>query len=103
MSTYLIASGSIKDAEKFAVYGAQAAPTFAPYGGTLVQKGKLKATLTGTPGSSITAIFAFTDPDAAIAWHASAAYQALLPLRDAPCEMSLSVYAAPDQKDISSG
>jgi len=95
MSTYVIANCTIKDAAKFAEYGAQAAPTFAPYGGKLIQKGKLQATLAGTPGASVTAIFAFADPEAAKAWYASDDYQALLPLREEACEMSLSIYAAP--------
>lgn len=95
MMTYVIANCNIKDAEKFAEYGALAAPTFTPFSGKLLQKGKLTATLAGPSGAAITAIFAFDNPEAAMAWYASAAYQALLPLRDAACEMSLSIYSTP--------
>lgn len=95
MSTYIIASCTVKDREEFSEYSAQAAPTFLPYGGKLIQKGKLQATLTGKSGASITAIFAFADPETAKAWYSSAEYQALLPLRNEACEMSLSIYATP--------
>lgn len=65
MSTYMIANCTIKDPKKFAEYGALAGPTFAPHGGTLIQKGKLDSALDGEPGADVTAIFSFADPDSA--------------------------------------
>lgn len=92
MSAYIIVNCTIKDAEKFAQYGAKAVNTFVPHGGTLVQRGKLHSTLSGTAGAGVTAVFEFPDTAAVEAWYQSDAYQALLPLRNQACDMDISVY-----------
>lgn len=82
MAAYLIAFAKIKDASKLQEYAAAAAPTIIAAGGTVVGRGKLKATLAGSLDVDSGVIAKFPTVAAAHDWYQSPAYQALLPLRD---------------------
>lgn len=82
MATYLIAHVKIKDPAKLQEYAAAAGPTFAPFGGAPVARGKVVSVLAGAHVGDTALIARFPDTAAARNWYDSPAYQALIPLRD---------------------
>jgi len=95
MSVFFIATSSVKDMEKFQEYGGKAGQTFAPFGGTLVTKGKAEKTLVGKSDHQTVGVIGFPNMEALNDWYQSAEYQALIPLRDAAAEMTLVTYSVP--------
>lgn len=82
MAAYLIAHVKVKNAEKLPEYSSQAGPTFAPFGGAPLARGKVVEVLAGSHGGQSTLIVKFPDAKSAHDWYHSPAYQALIPLRD---------------------
>ena len=82
MAAYMIAHVTVKNAEKLPEYSSQAGPTFAPFGGAPVARGKVVEVLTGTHAGHAALIVKFPDAQSARDWYNSPAYQALSPLRD---------------------
>ncbi len=82
MAAYVVNAIWVKDAETFQTYVVQVPATLAPFGGRYVVRSGATETVEGDPPGRIV-ILEFPDRAAALAWRASAAYQAILPIRDA--------------------
>lgn len=95
MPAFIIASVAVKDPAKMAQYAEGAGPTIAAHGGEMAMRGALKATLSGTAGTPVAAIIRFETREAAETWYSSPEYQALIPLRDEACAMTLNLYETP--------
>ncbi len=91
-NAYVIGHISIKDVEKWALYRAQVPATLAPWGGELVFRGERVATLAGQHDHDDVVVIRFPDQAAVDAWHASPAYQALIPLRQQAADIVLLAY-----------
>jgi len=82
MAAYVVNEIWVEDAAVFRTYVVQVPPTLEPFGGRyLVRSGATEAIEGEPPGRIV--ILEFPDRAAALAWRASAAYQAILPIRDA--------------------
>jgi uncharacterized protein (DUF1330 family) len=82
MAAYVVNEIWVKDAETFQTYVVQVPATLAPFGGRYLVRSSATETVEGDPPGRIV-ILEFPDRAAALAWRASAAYQAILPIRDA--------------------
>jgi uncharacterized protein (DUF1330 family) len=85
---------SIKDAQKWAEYCAQVPATIAPWNAELVFRGRRAAVLGGEHARTDTVVLRFADLASANAWFASAAYQALIPLRMQAADVDLISFEA---------
>ncbi|MDO6687028.1 MULTISPECIES: DUF1330 domain-containing protein [unclassified Agarivorans] len=95
MTAFFIATSQIKDPQKFARYGQQAASTLSEFQGELVIKGKFSEALAGTAEHDAVGVIKFPTMDALQNWYKSDNYQALIPLREEAVNMSISTYAVP--------
>jgi len=91
---YVIGHIRVKDAEKWDRYRAQVPATLQPWGAELVFRGARAATLAGEHDYDDVVVIRFPDRTAAAGWHASAAYQALVPLRREAADVVLLAYDA---------
>ncbi len=82
----------IIDAEKWAEYRDQVPATLAPWGAELLLRGKRIAVLAGEHAHTDVVVIRFPSAEAALGWHASAAYQALIPLRRQAADVVLLAY-----------
>jgi uncharacterized protein (DUF1330 family) len=82
MAAYVVNEIWVSDAATFQTYVVQVPPTLAAFGGRYVVRSGATAAIEGEPPGRIV-ILEFPDRDAALAWRASPAYQAILPIRDA--------------------
>jgi uncharacterized protein (DUF1330 family) len=82
MAAYVVNEIWVSEAERFQTYAVQVPPTLAPFGGRYVARSGATHAIEGEPPGRIV-ILEFPDRAAVIAWRASAAYQAILPIRDA--------------------
>lgn len=88
----LIGHITIKDPEKWAEYRSQVPGTLAPWGAELLLRGKLAEVFSGAHAHGDTVVIRFPDLAAARGWHASAAYQALIPLRQQAADVTLLLF-----------
>lgn len=95
MPALMVALVQIKDPAKLQTYSAAAGPTIVAAGGQIIGRGKRVATLCGDLSPDATLIARFPSADAARAWYDSAAYQALVPLRDEAMVASFYVVDEP--------
>lgn len=95
MAAYLIAHVKVKDPAKMQEYAAQAPATFGPFGGAPVARGKVVEVLAGTHAGQAALVAKFPDAKAVHDWYHSAAYQALVPLRDEAMEPTFVVIEEP--------
>lgn len=91
-NAYVIGHITVKDAEKWAAYRSQVPATLAPWGADLVLRGERFAILAGKHDHSDVVVIRFPDRAAVNGWFASAAYQALIPLREQAAELVLLAY-----------
>lgn len=89
---YLIGHITIKDAGKWAEYRRRVPATLEPWGAELVFRGTRAAILAGEHPHPDVVVIRFPDRQALAGWHASAAYQALVPLRRQAAEVVLLSY-----------
>lgn len=89
---YVIGHVTVKDAEKWAAYRSAVPATLEPWGAELVLRGKRFAILAGEHPHADVVVIRFPDPQAADGWHSSAAYQALVPLRQQAADVVLLAY-----------
>ena len=82
MSAYVVNEIWVREPEQFQTYVVQVPPTLGPFGGRYVVRSGATEAVEGEPPGRIV-ILEFPDRDAALAWRASPAYQAILPIRDA--------------------
>jgi uncharacterized protein (DUF1330 family) len=79
---YLIGYITIKDPNKWAEYRSKVPATVAPWGGEIVCRGKWITTLCGEHNHADALVMRFPDAPAISNWYNSAAYKALIPLRN---------------------
>lgn len=91
-SACVIGHIAVKDAGKWAEYCRRVPGTLAPWGAELVFRGKQVDAFHGEHGYTDTVVLRFADVEAARGWHASAAYQALIPLRTQAADVLLLGY-----------
>lgn len=94
MPAYLIAFAKAKNATRIPEYSAAAGPTVIAAGGTIVSRGKVRS-LAGSFHADTCLVVKFDSAAAIDAWYQSAAYQALLPLRDEVMEPNFLVLEEP--------
>jgi uncharacterized protein (DUF1330 family) len=92
MSACVIGHIAIKDAALWADYRSRVPATLEPWGAELIFRGQLAAVLGGTHDRTDTVVIRFPDRAGADAWFASAAYQALIPLRQRAAEVDLLLF-----------
>lgn len=92
MAAYAIGHITVIDEEKWTRYRAGVPATLAPFGGELLLRGHHARVLDGTHDRTDTVVLRFPDLAALHAWHASAAYQALVPLRREAALVDLICY-----------
>lgn len=90
---YLVGHIHVKDTDKWAEYRSRVPATLAPWNAELVFRGRQAAALSGTLPHSDIVVIRFPDMASLDAWHASPAYQALIPLRTAAADVVLLSYA----------
>jgi uncharacterized protein (DUF1330 family) len=83
----------IKDAERWALYRAGVPATIAPFGGVVVARGGDPRPLAGEAPETAMVVIRFPSRDAIDAWYASEAYQALIPLREAAADVTITSFA----------
>lgn len=91
---YLVGHVTVKDPQRWAEYTSRVPATLAPWGAELVFRGKRAAVLAGEHSHTDIVVIRFADVAAVDQWHSSAAYQALIPLREQAAEVVLLSYEA---------
>ena len=91
---FVVGQMTVKNQEKWALYRAQVLATLLPFGGELVFRGQQVKAFSGACSHPDIVVICFPTLVAADAWHASAAYQALIPLRQEAADVVLVTYAA---------
>jgi uncharacterized protein (DUF1330 family) len=81
MPAYVITGVDVADPEAYGEYSRQVPATLEPYGGRFVVRGGAFEVLEGDWPVTRTVALAFPSVEQAKAWHASAAYQAIVPIR----------------------
>jgi uncharacterized protein (DUF1330 family) len=89
---YLVGQVTVKRAEQWAEYTRQVPATLSPWGAELVFRGKQVATFAGANPHPDIVVIRFPSVAAVNQWFASAAYQALIPLREQAAEVVLLSY-----------
>ncbi|HWK70489.1 DUF1330 domain-containing protein [Pollutimonas sp. M17] len=91
-SAYIIGHITVKDAEKWAEYCRRVPDTVAPWGASLVFRGGNAQVLAGDHAHTDTVVIRFPDRAAVNAWHDSAAYRALVPIRQQAADVVIVSY-----------
>ena len=91
---YVVGQMTVKHPEKWAQYRSQVLATLLPFGGELVFRGEQVQSFSGVNPHPDIVVIRFPSLADARGWHASAAYQALIPLRKEAAEVVLTTYAA---------
>ena len=95
-AAFVIGQIAIRDAAKWAAYRDAVPATLLPWGAQLLVRGKrfavLSAVLSGAHAHTDTVVIRFPDRAAVEGWHASPAYQALIPLRQEAADVVLVGY-----------
>lgn len=98
MTAYLISMLNVLDKEKMMQYSVEAGELVSDFGGAIALRGNCSEVLAGGPPNQLSGqmsgIITFPDMPALKAWYESEAYQALIPLRNEACEMSMVTYDA---------
>ena len=95
MSALMIAKINVKNPAKFQEYLAETQKVARPYGAELLFRGKTDRALTGEAADhEMTVIVKFPSVETIDEWFGSAAYQALIPLRDEGTDMTMTSYQA---------
>lgn len=91
-AAYVVGRISVLDAAKWNEYRSRVPATLAPWNAELVFRGECAAVVAGTEPHADIVVIRFADLDAAQGWFSSAAYQALVPLREQAAQVVLSFY-----------
>ena len=84
---------TVKDARKWAAYRAGVPATLSPWNATLVARGAQPVVLAGASDETDMVVIRFPDLAAVRGWYDSAAYQALIPLREEAADVVIVGYA----------
>lgn len=91
---YVVGQMTIKDQDKWVEYRSQVLATLTPWAGELVFRGSQIKALFGQCDHPEIVVVRFPSLEQSHAWHASAAYQALIPLRCEAADVVLITYEA---------
>jgi len=91
-NAYVIGHITVKDPDKWSQYRERVPATLEPWGAELLLRGNLVEVLDGRHAHSDTVVIRFPDLAAANGWHDSAAYQALIPLRQSAADVDLLIF-----------
>ena len=91
-AAYVIGHVTVKDKDKWLKYRKQVPETLAPWGGQLIFRRKLSAVLAGSHQHTDTVLIRFPSLQSINNWYGSAAYQALIPLRELAADIDLLSY-----------
>jgi uncharacterized protein (DUF1330 family) len=89
---YAIGHITVRDPAGWQDYCRQVPATLAPFNGEVMLRGQVRDVFHGAHAHVHTVVLRFPDTAAAAGWHASSAYQALVPLRDAAADVVLVSY-----------
>lgn len=93
-AAYVIGHITVKDPALWDDYRRQVPATLAPWNASLVFRGRRLAVLGGQHDHADTVVIRFPNARAAAGWFNSAAYQALIPLRERAADVVLVSYEA---------
>ena len=96
LSAFVIGHITVKDKSLWGEYRGQVPATLAQWGASLVFRGQRLAVLGGRHEHADTVVIRFPDRAAVEGWFASAAYLALIPLRERAADVVLVSYEATD-------
>lgn len=97
MAAFFVATAKVKNATQFQEYAQKAGASIASFDGELVLRGKADTVLTGSAAAHDTVgIMKFPTMEALTNWYNSDEYQAIVPLRDAAVDMTISSYNIPE-------
>jgi uncharacterized protein (DUF1330 family) len=91
---YVVGQMTVKNETKWAEYRGQVLATLMPFGGELVFRGNQVRALSGECPHADIVVIRFASLADADGWHNSAAYQALIPLRQEAADVVLTIYEA---------
>jgi uncharacterized protein (DUF1330 family) len=91
---FVVGQMTVKQPEKWAQYRSQVLATLLPFGGELVFRGEQVQSFSGVNPHPDIVVIRFPSLADAQGWHASPAYQALIPLRQLAADVVLTTYAA---------
>ena len=91
---YVVGQMTVKNETKWAEYRSQVLATLTPFGGELVFRGNHVRALSGECPHADIVVIRFPSLADADGWHNSAAYQALLPIRQEAADVVLTTYEA---------
>jgi uncharacterized protein (DUF1330 family) len=94
MPAYLVGNVRVKDSDKWAEYRGKVPETLAPWGAELLFRGRLNSVLSGEPPYPDIVVIRFADLDSIEKWYNSAAYQAIIPIREQAADIVLVSYEA---------
>jgi uncharacterized protein (DUF1330 family) len=89
MSGCVIGHITVKDPGKWNEYRSKVPPTLAQWGGEVIFRGHRVEVLSGEHTHTDTVVIRFPDAGSAAGWYGSAAYQALIPLREQAADIVL--------------
>jgi uncharacterized protein (DUF1330 family) len=90
---FVVGQMTVKQPEKWAQYRSQVLATLLPFGGELVFRGEQVQSFSGVNPHPDIVVIRFPSLGDAQGWHASAAYQALIPLRQEAADVVLTTYS----------
>ena len=93
-SAYLVGHITVKDPAKWAEYTSRVPATLGPWNAELVFRGRKAAVLGGEHAHTDIVVIRFPTVDSVNRWFSSAAYQALIPLREQAAHVDLVSYEA---------
>ena len=96
MSAYVIGHVTVRDEEAWAQYRSRVPGTLTPWAGEILLRGHLAEVLAGDHPHHAVVVLRFPTAEDARGWHDSAAYQALLPLRDRAAQVTLLRFDSDD-------
>jgi uncharacterized protein (DUF1330 family) len=91
---YVVGQMTVKNPTKWAEYRGQVLATLTPWRGELVFRGNQVRALSGECPHEDIVVIRFASLTDANGWHNSAAYQALIPLRQEAADVVLTTYEA---------
>jgi uncharacterized protein (DUF1330 family) len=91
-AAYLIGHIVVKDEASWAEYCRRVPSTVAPWGASLVFRGTGAKVLDGKHDYTDTVVIRFPDRAAIDAWHESAAYQEIVPIRERAADVVIVSY-----------
>ncbi|MCW2966453.1 MAG: hypothetical protein JWM71_225 [Solirubrobacteraceae bacterium] len=81
MPAYIIGDVNVTDPDRYKDYTAHTVETLEPFGGRFIVRGGAHEAIEGDWRPARIVVIEFPDAQAARAWHASEAYQEILPIR----------------------